>query len=144
MAKEKLALSAMLSTVYGTLLSGIAGLLLLKWVANWSHATEMNKFWVVLASTCALILPVSGFIYTAKGWRIFGIIHTALMIGIAGLFLYQGITAMASAPGPGNPVAGFVIAIDFACIFAGVLAAICGAAVMRCLFPRQEKSTPER
>jgi hypothetical protein len=60
------------------------------------------------------------------------------MLGIAGMVLYGVLSGFVSSPGSDNAAAGIVAAANLVFVIIGALAAICGIAVMRCVFRGKE------
>jgi len=138
MAKKKSLLPVTLSVLYATLLLCVLAVAEISGLSNWSHLAASEKRWIIFTSTYAIVLTASGFLYAAMEWRAAGIIHAGLMLGIAGLVLYEVASGLLASPGPDNAAAGILAAANVVFLVAGALAAICGIAVIRRIFPGKE------
>lgn len=141
MAKEKPLLPVTLSALFATLLSCALALIVINKFSIWNQLGTGEKFWTILALAYAVALTVSGWLYGALESRVAGITHAVLMLGIAVLVLYEVASGLVASPGQDNAAAGILAAANLAFVIIGALAAICGLAVMRCLFPGKE--TPQ-
>ncbi|MGB8369323.1 MAG: hypothetical protein ACLPYZ_13320 [Limisphaerales bacterium] len=139
MPKERSRLSTMLSTLYAMLLLCALASLVENKLSIWNQLGTHEKFWIIFAAAYAVILTASGFLSAVIKWRTAGFIHAVLMLGIAGLVLFGIANDWVTSPGADNAAAGIVAIADFVFIAGGVLAAICGVTVMRCVFPEKEK-----
>jgi hypothetical protein len=144
MAEEQSPFSVGMSALFATLLLCVASLLAINKFSVWGRLGAGEMFWTIFALLYAIVLTLSGWLYGGVKKRAIGLMHATLMIGVAGLFLYEGIAAVADRPKAGNPVAGFVAAVDLACIVIGLLAAICGIAVMVHLYPAKPNPPPQK
>src|SRR5437879_4605195 len=138
MAKEKSLFAATLSALFTTLLSSGLILLVLNKLSIWNQLGRGEKFWTIFASAYAAVLTLCGWLYVALEFRVAGIIHAALMLGIAGMVLYGAVSGPLSSPGGDNAVAGVLAAANLVFIVIGALAAICGVAVICCALPGKE------
>jgi hypothetical protein len=137
MPARKLPFSTTFSTVYGTILGLVSAfyLILSREMAS-THLTETDKVWISFAVVYAAVLPLSGLLYAAKEWPTVGIIHAVLMIGIAGPPFFWGLPILFdhATYDHDSPVAGIVFFTALAVDLAGVLALVCGVAMIRHLF----------
>jgi hypothetical protein len=138
MAKEKSLLPVTLSALFATLLSCVLALLVINKFSIWNHLGTGEKIWAVFASAYAVVLTVSGWLYGALESRVAGITHAVLMLGVAGIVLYGVLSGFVSNPGSDNAAAGIVAAANLVFVIIGALAAICGVAVLRRIFPGKE------
>ncbi len=141
MAKEKSLLPITLSVLYATLLLCVLALVEISALSKWSQLTASDKRWIIFTSSYAIVLTVSGFFYAATEWRAAGIIHAGLMFGIAGLVLYEVASGLVASPGPDNAAGGILAAANLIFLVAGALAAVCGIAVTRRIFPGKGEPT---
>jgi len=124
-----------LSVLYATLLLCVLAVAEISGLSNWNHLAASEKRWIIFTSTYAIVLTVSGFLYAATEWRAAGITHAGLMLGIAGLVLYEVASGLVASPGPDNAAAGILAAANLVFLVVGALAAVCGVVVIRRIFP---------
>jgi hypothetical protein len=128
--------------LFATLLSGVLALLVINKISIWNHLGTGEKSWVIFASAYAVVLTVSGWLYGALESRVAGTTHAVLMLGIAGMVLYGVLSGFVSSPGSDAAAAGIVAAANLVFVIIGALGAICGIAVMPCVFRGKEPSEP--
>lgn len=122
------------SALFATLLSFGVMLLFLNKVSIWRQIGDTEHFWMLFAAIYAAILTVSGWLFVASKWRGAGLIHAALMFGIAGFVFYKSMTGILTSPGSDDAVAGVVAATNLFFVIVGVLAAFCGIGIAYLLF----------
>ena len=129
----------LISTLYAAVL--FAGLMLIAMnkFTIWDQLGAKEKFWTDFAIVYFFTLVASGYIYFANNSRVSGIIHVALMFGIAGFVLVGLMRGWVSSPGSDNAAAGIVAAANFVFVVAGGLAALCGIGVSCYALPRNQK-----
>jgi hypothetical protein len=142
MAKEKSLLSISLSVLFAILLSCGLALLVRNKLSIWHQLGTGEKTWTICASAYAIILTVSGCLFGGTGWRSAGLVHATLMLGIGGFALYEILSGLLVSPGNDNAAAGIVEAANLVFVVIGVIATLCGIAVMRRVFPRRDNSEP--
>jgi hypothetical protein len=138
MAKEKSLLPVMLSALFATLLSCGMALLAINKFSIWNHLGMGEKLWTIFASVYAAVLTISGWLYGTLKSRVAGITHAVLMLGIVAMVLYCILRGFVSSPGSDNAAAGIVAAANLVFVVIGVLAAACGVALIRRVFPGNE------
>jgi hypothetical protein len=138
MPKGRAPLFITLSALFATLLLCALALLVRNKLSIWGHLGTSEKVWTIIAAAYAVIMTASGWDYCVSGRRTLGFIHAALMLGVAGLVFVAVLRGSVASPGPDNAAAGILAAADFAFVAIGLLAAICGIVVMRCVFPGNE------
>lgn len=104
----------------------------------WGQLGAGEKFWTIFALIYAIVLTLSGWLYGALKIRAVGLLHAMLMLGIAGLVLYEIAHGAVTNPGVDNAAAGIVAGANVVFIIIGVLAASCGVALVCCLFPAKK------
>ena len=138
MAKEKSSLPVTVSAFFATLLSFVLVLLVVNKASIWNQLGTGEKFWTIFASAYSLVLTGSAWVYEAFESRAAGITHAVLMLGVAGVVLYGALSGLLCNPGSDNAAACIVAAANLLFVTIGAIAAVCGLAVMRCLFPKEE------
>src|SRR5882724_9581766 len=108
MAKQKSSLPATLSALFATLLTCGLAMLVTNKISIWNSLGTGEKVWTIFASTYAIMLTVSGWLYGVLESRVLGIIHAVLMLGIAGMIFYGFLSGFISSPGSDNAAAGIV------------------------------------
>ena len=143
MAQEQSSFSIVLSALFATALLCGLSLLAMNKFSIWGQLGATEKFWTIFAFIYALVLTLSGWLYGALKIRAVGLLHAMLMLGIAGLVLYEIAHGAVTNPGVDNAAAGIVAGANVVFIIIGVLAASCGVALVCCLFPAK-KGGPDR
>ena len=138
MRKKRPPLSVTLSALFSTLLLCAFTLLVRNKIPIWDHLRTREKVWTIIAGAYAVVMTASGWDFRTSGRRTFGFIHAMLMLGFSGLVLYGILNGSVTTPGRDNAAGGILAAADFAYVGAGVLAAICGIAVVRYVFRGNE------
>ena len=129
MAKEQSSISVILSALYATLLLCGLSLLVMNKFSIWGQLGAGEKFWTFFALAYAILLTLSGWLYGALKIRAVGLLHATLMLGIAGLVLYEIAHGAVTNPGADNAAGGIVAGANVIFVIIGLLAASCGVAV---------------
>jgi hypothetical protein len=138
MAKDQPSFSTVLSALFATVLLCGLSLLAMNKFSIWGQLGAGEKFWTIFALIYAIVLTLSGWLYGALKIRAVGLLHAMLMLGIAGLVLYEIAHGAVTNPGVDNAAAGIVAGANVVFIIIGVLAASCGVALVCCLFPAKK------
>ncbi len=84
-----------------------------------------------------LILAISGWIFALLGSRIAGIVHSALMLGIAGFCFYTWLGNV-DTPLADNAAAGVIAIATLVYFIIGALAGLCGIGIAYLVFKKNK------
>jgi hypothetical protein len=139
-------MTAKLSASTGTLMLVCAVAVLGRKLFEWGNMEPKAQLYFVFMLGYLLALAGSGWLYVACQKLIVGIIHTVLMLGIAGVGIGSGVMAycnrgdIAGGSGPdANPVGPIIFLAVLAATVVGIIAAICAAGVIWHLVSRRTK-----
>jgi hypothetical protein len=82
-----------------------------------------------------LVLAISGWIFALFGSRIAGVVHSTLMLGIAGFCFYTWLGDV-DTPLADNPAAGVIAIATVVCFIIGALAGLCGIGIAYLVFKK--------
>jgi hypothetical protein len=129
---------AIISAIYATLLMFFFSVVvLLAKLGSWGHLSSKDRLSTCAATAYVGLLVISGWLNVQFKSRAITICHVALMLGAAGLVIFNGLTTLMDPSTMGgrgpdaNPVAGVVYGFGLLELVIGGCCAICGVGVLR-------------
>ena len=115
----------------------------------WGQLPARERFWTVFATIYAAVAVIAGWGYILSRFRFLGWIHALLMLGVAGLCGFYGLSVLGNrsilgGSGPdANPVAGIIYGIALVAVAIAAIIAVCGIGVIRHVLRRRTDDRPD-
>lgn len=117
------------SSLFASLLLLATGFLFLNKISIWSQIGATEHMWMIFAFTYSVVLTLSGWMFVASDRYKAGIVHSALMLGIAAKMFFEMAAGLLRNPGSDNASAGIVGAANGIYLIIAILSAFFGIAV---------------